>query len=77
MKTSWTVGDRQVMTTVSVGRAWERFRSEICYLVQQSFCSIRLALPICRDCDSELNIKGFTPQDLKIGDWSKDYNVAV
>lgn len=72
-KSSWTVGDRRVMTTICVGRVWEKFCSEKRAIVQQSFRNVGLALPVDGSCDKELNIKGFTAQNLTIGDWTQDY----
>lgn len=72
-KSSWTVGDRRVMTTICVGRVGEKFFSKKRVIVHQSFCNVGLALPVDGSRDTELNINGFTAQDLKFGDWTQDY----
>lgn len=76
-KINWTVGDRRVMTTICVGQAWEKFSVEKRSIVQKSFRNVGLTLPVDGSSDQELNIKGFTPQELDIGDWSTDFDTIV
>lgn len=77
-KSSWSIGDRRVMTTICVGRAWEKFCQEKSHVVRQSFCNVGLALPIDGSRDSQaLNIKGFTAEDLDIGDWTSDLDPSI
>lgn len=76
-KKNWTVGDRRVMTTICVGRVWEKFCIEKRDLVMRSFRNVGLALPVDGSCDQNLRIKGFTPKELKIGDWTTDYDITV
>lgn len=66
-KEAWSVGDRRVMVTVCVGRAWDHFCQNSRHLVITSFRNVGLSLhPDGRE-DRELNIKGISTSELQVG----------
>lgn len=65
----WSIGERRVMTTWSVGDAWYQFCIEKCELVKGVFRKVGLALPVDGSADHELDIKGFS--GIEIGDWKR------
>ncbi|RPB04720.1 hypothetical protein L873DRAFT_1928813 [Choiromyces venosus 120613-1] len=68
----WSVGDRQISTTWCVGKAWAQFTGGETgkKIIQDTFQNVGLALLIDGSQDSELRIKGFTTDEMVIGDWS-------
>ena len=69
----WTVGDRRVMTTYCVGKAFDQFHSTKSHVISTSFHKLGLSLPIDGSSDYELDIKGFSK--LEIGDWIQDLSL--
>jgi len=69
----WSVGQHQVVTTEAVGRAWEEWHlsNSRRKIVIQSFRNTGISLPVDGSCGRELKIKGFTPEELIIGDWAR------
>jgi len=67
---NWTVGDRRIMTTHCIGKAFYQFHTEKADLIRTSFRKVALSLPIDGSSDQELDIKGFTR--LEIGNWQED-----
>jgi len=69
----WSVGQHRVVTTEAVGRAWEEWHlsNSRRKIVIQSFRDTGISLPVDGSCDRELKIKGFTPEELIIGDWAR------
>lgn len=67
----WTVGQKRVMSTHTVATAWKRLcqRPE---LVQKAFRDVGISLPADGSRDSELRIKGFKPEELVLGDCSRE-----
>jgi len=68
-----SVGKHRVVTTEAVGRAWEEWHlSNLRRKIGiQSFRDTGISLPVDGSCDRELKIKGFTPEELIIGDWAR------
>ena len=69
----WSAGQHQVVTTEAVGRAWEEWHlsNSRRKIVIQSFRNTGISLPVDGSCGRELKIKGFTPEELIIGDWAR------
>ena len=66
----WTVSERRIMTTHTVGKAFYQFHEEKSALIRTSFRKVGLSLPIDGSSDHELDIKGF--ENLEIGNWEED-----
>jgi len=49
--------------------AWQTFCTTRQEVIVSSFRKLGLSLPINGSCDSELSIKGFSPEQLVLGDW--------
>ena len=71
----WSISQHRIVTTEAVGRAWEEWhrpgsqsRQKI---VIQSFRDTGISLPVDGSHDHELNIKGFAPGELVVGDWAR------
>ena len=54
-----------------MGKAWAQFTGSDTgkRIIQNSFQNVGLALPIDGSQDSERRIKGFTAQEMEIGNW--------
>ena len=65
-KEVWSVGDRRVMTTVCVGRAWDQFCQDSRHLVITSFRNVGLSLYPNGSEDQEPSIKGLTTSKLQV-----------
>jgi hypothetical protein len=63
----WTVSDRRILTTWSVGDAWYLFAVEKDELIRRVFRKVGLSLAADGSQDEELDIKGF--KSIEIGDW--------
>lgn len=74
----WSVGQHRVVTTEAVGQAWEEWHKSIARrkIIIQSFRDTGISLPVDGSCDHELNIKGFAPGELEIGDWARSEEEA-
>ncbi|RPA89608.1 hypothetical protein L873DRAFT_1849216 [Choiromyces venosus 120613-1] len=66
-KETWSVGDRRVMTTICVSRAWDQFCRESHHLVITSFRNVGLSLHPNGSEDHELSIKGIATSELQVG----------
>ena len=67
-----TVSQHWVVTTESVGRAWDEWHQSDSQrkVIIQSFWSSGILLPIDGSSDSQLSIKGFASGELIVGDWT-------
>lgn len=75
-KESWSVGDRRVMTTICVARAWDQFCLESRHLVITSFRNVGLSLHPNGSEDQELNIKGLTTSELHVGNGQEQPEIS-
>ena len=69
----WSVSQHRVVTTETVGKAWEEWHKPGSQsrqkIVIQSFLDTGISLPVDGSCDHELNIKDFALGELVVGDW--------
>lgn len=74
----WSVSQHRVVTTEAVGRAWEEWYKSVDRrkIIIKSFRDTGISLPVDGSCDHELNIKGFAPNELVIGDWARSKEEA-
>lgn len=72
------VGRRRVLCTWAVGEAWERFTTNHSHVVERSFTTVGLSLPIDGSRDSEISIKGLSTLLFVEGvkDWAEGAMVA-
>jgi len=61
--------ERRVLIQHCLAQAWHTFCTTRHEVIVSSFRKLGLSLPIDGSCDSELSIKGFSPEQLVIGDW--------
>jgi hypothetical protein len=67
------IGRRRILTTWAVGEAWEQFSTKRVEVIQCSFSSVGLSLPIDGHHDHEISIKGLETSVFIEGlkDWRK------
>ena len=73
----WTVSDKRIMTTHVVAQSWHAFCQQKSELIRKSFRDVGSTLPVDGSQDHEIKIKGFTPIDIPIGDWSNNLPVPA
>ncbi|RPB07380.1 hypothetical protein P167DRAFT_579326 [Morchella conica CCBAS932] len=69
----WTVGQRRIVTTWTVGDAWYQFSVESMHIIINSFRNVGLSLPVDGSEEWALRIKGF--EEIEIGDWRRQLEV--
>lgn len=67
---SSAVEDHRVLVQHCLAQAWHTFCTTKREVIVSSFRKVGLSLPIDGSCVSELSIKGFSPEELLIGDWT-------
>jgi len=75
--TKSSVSDKRILTTHVVGRAWHAFCQHKQKLIMKAFRDVGVTLPIDGSRDNEIHIKGFTPAEVALGDWSSDLPTPI
>ena len=63
----YTVGDRRIMLTQWIDKAWRKFHKKNPDLIRSTFRKLKLSLTIDESKNAEFSIKDIS--DIKVGDW--------